>query len=176
MALRSALGELERDRRLATAKGVEFLGSEILRGKIRIGTKARHRLKDRVGELTRRNNGLSMTQIIRDLAEYLRGSEANLGQDGHVAIGGTPAGAICPQSGLVLSSWPPLPRRFHATESQTGVGGLTEARHTWPARAVPSGGGRLLPASYRDVSGLTSLLQHFPGVATGGVGYCFSGQ
>ena len=52
---------------------VEFLSFEIFRGKIRISTTARQRFKDRLRELTRRNNGLSMARIIRDLSEYLRG-------------------------------------------------------------------------------------------------------
>jgi len=58
---------------VAPAKDVEFLGFQILRGKIRISTKARQRFKNRVRELTRRNNGRSMLQVIRDLTEYLRG-------------------------------------------------------------------------------------------------------
>jgi len=58
---------------VAPTKYVEFLGFQILRGKIRISTKARQRFKDRVRELTRRNNGLSTAQIIRDLSQYLRG-------------------------------------------------------------------------------------------------------
>ena len=58
---------------VAPAKDVEFLGFQILRGQIRVSTEARQRFKDRVRELTRRNNGLSMSQVIRDLSEYLRG-------------------------------------------------------------------------------------------------------
>ncbi len=58
---------------VAPAKDVEFLGFQILRGQIRVSTEARRRFKDRVRELTRRNNGLSMSQVIRDLSEYLRG-------------------------------------------------------------------------------------------------------
>ena len=58
---------------VAPVKDVEFVGFQILRGKIRISTKSRQRFQDRVRELTRRNNGLPMTQIIRNLSEYLRG-------------------------------------------------------------------------------------------------------
>jgi group II intron reverse transcriptase/maturase len=58
---------------VAPAKDVEFLGFQILRGQIRVSTEARQRFKGRVRELTRRNNGLSMSQVIRDLSEYLRG-------------------------------------------------------------------------------------------------------
>ena len=57
----------------APVKDVEFLGFQILRGTIRISTKARQRFKNRVRDLTRRDNGLSMLQVIRDLSEYLRG-------------------------------------------------------------------------------------------------------
>ena len=58
---------------VARAQDVEFLGFQILRGKIRLGNQARQRFKARVRDLTRRNNGLSMAQIIRDLSQYLRG-------------------------------------------------------------------------------------------------------
>ena len=57
-------------------KEVEFLGFQILRGKIRISTKARRKFKDKVRELTKRNNPLSMAQIIQSLNEYLRGRVA----------------------------------------------------------------------------------------------------
>jgi RNA-directed DNA polymerase len=58
---------------VAKIKDVPFLGFQILRGKIRISEKARIKFKDKVRELTRRNNPLSMYQIIEDLNEYLRG-------------------------------------------------------------------------------------------------------
>jgi RNA-directed DNA polymerase len=59
--------------RVAAVKDVPFLGFQILRGKIRVSNKARERLKDKVRELTRRNNPLSMYQIIEELNSYLRG-------------------------------------------------------------------------------------------------------
>jgi group II intron reverse transcriptase/maturase len=58
---------------VAKVKDVVFLGFQILRGKIRVSDKARAKFKDRVRELTRRNNPLSMYQAIQDLNEYLRG-------------------------------------------------------------------------------------------------------
>jgi len=58
---------------VALVKDVPFVGFQILRGKIRVSDKARVKFKDRVRELTRRNNPLSMYQIIHDLNEYLRG-------------------------------------------------------------------------------------------------------
>jgi len=58
---------------VAPIKEVTFLGFQILRGKIRVSTKAQARFKDRVRDLTRRNNPLSMYQVIHELNKYLRG-------------------------------------------------------------------------------------------------------
>jgi RNA-directed DNA polymerase len=58
---------------VARTKDVAFLGFQVLRGKIRVSGKARIKFKDKVRELTRRNNPLSMYQIIQALNEYLRG-------------------------------------------------------------------------------------------------------
>ena len=58
---------------VAPIKEITFLGFQILRGKIRVSTKAQRRFKDRVRELTRRNNPLSMYQVIHELNQYLRG-------------------------------------------------------------------------------------------------------
>ncbi|MBW1695626.1 MAG: group II intron reverse transcriptase/maturase [Deltaproteobacteria bacterium] len=57
----------------APVKDVSFVGFQILRGKIRVSDKARVKFKARVRELTRRNNPLSIYQIIQELNEYLRG-------------------------------------------------------------------------------------------------------
>lgn len=59
--------------RVAPIKEITFLGFQILRGKIRVSTSAQRRFKARVRELTRRNNPLSMYQVIHELSEYLRG-------------------------------------------------------------------------------------------------------
>jgi len=59
--------------RIAPIKEIAFLGFQLLRGKIRVSTKAQSRFKDRVRELTRRNNPLSMYQVIHELSEYVRG-------------------------------------------------------------------------------------------------------
>ena len=59
--------------KVALVKDVPFLGFQILRGKIRISDKARTKFKDKVRNLTRRNNPLSMYKITQDLNEYLRG-------------------------------------------------------------------------------------------------------
>ncbi len=58
---------------VAKIKDVPFLGFQILRGKIRVSDRARTKFKDRVRELTRRNNPLSIYQITQDLDQYLRG-------------------------------------------------------------------------------------------------------
>jgi group II intron reverse transcriptase/maturase len=73
--LEQSLGlPVNRDKsQVALVKDVEFLGFQILGGKIRISTQARKRFKDQVRRLTPRNNGQSMYQIIHDLNQYLRG-------------------------------------------------------------------------------------------------------
>jgi RNA-directed DNA polymerase len=58
---------------VALVKDVPFLGFQILREKIRVSNKARLKFKDKVRELTRRNNPLSMHQVIQELNVYLRG-------------------------------------------------------------------------------------------------------
>jgi group II intron reverse transcriptase/maturase len=59
--------------RVAPIKDVEFLGFQILRGKIRVSTRARKRFVQEVRTRTRRNNGSSMFEVIRTLNEYLEG-------------------------------------------------------------------------------------------------------
>jgi len=54
----------------------KFLGFSFTNGrepKRRIAPKARQRFKDRVRELTRRTRGVSLQEMVRQLAEYLRG-------------------------------------------------------------------------------------------------------
>lgn len=65
---------INRDKsQVAPVKDVAFVGFQILAGKIRVGNKARIKFKNRVRELTKRNNPLSMHQIIEQLNEYTRG-------------------------------------------------------------------------------------------------------
>ncbi|HUO76599.1 MAG TPA: group II intron reverse transcriptase/maturase [Thermodesulfovibrionales bacterium] len=54
-------------------KKVTFLGFQILAGKIRVSDKARTKFKDKIRELTRRNNPLSMSQLIEDINRYMQG-------------------------------------------------------------------------------------------------------
>jgi group II intron reverse transcriptase/maturase len=58
----------------ATAvKEVTFLGFQILAGKIRVSNKARVKFKNKVKELSCRNNPLSMYQLIQALNSYMQG-------------------------------------------------------------------------------------------------------
>jgi RNA-directed DNA polymerase len=58
---------------VAEIKDITFLGFQIFLRKIRVSKLARRKFKDKVRELTRRNNPLSMYQIIQELNGYLRG-------------------------------------------------------------------------------------------------------
>jgi RNA-directed DNA polymerase len=60
-------------------KHVPFLGFQILRGKILVSNKSRLKFKDKIRELTRRNNPLSMYQVTQDLNRYLQGWVAYFG-------------------------------------------------------------------------------------------------
>jgi len=54
-------------------RNVDFLGFQILANKIRVSEKSREKFKRKVRELTRRNNGWSMNQVIKRLNLYVRG-------------------------------------------------------------------------------------------------------
>lgn len=59
--------------KVAPIKDVGFLGFQILRGKLRVSNQAREKFKRKVREMTKRNNPLSMRQVIQVLNEYLAG-------------------------------------------------------------------------------------------------------
>jgi RNA-directed DNA polymerase len=59
--------------KVSPIKDVGFLGFQILRGKLRVSNGAREKFKRKVRELTKRNNPLSMRQVILALNEYLAG-------------------------------------------------------------------------------------------------------
>jgi RNA-directed DNA polymerase len=59
--------------KVAPIKDGGFLGFQILRGKLRVSKGAREKFKRKVRELTKRNNPLSMKQVILALNEYLAG-------------------------------------------------------------------------------------------------------
>ena len=58
---------------------IPFLGFQILRRKIRVSNKSRLKFKDKIRELTRRNNPLSMHQNIQELNKSLQGWVAYFG-------------------------------------------------------------------------------------------------
>lgn len=59
--------------KIGNIRKITFLSFTFLIGKIRISTDARKIFKEKVKRLTRRNNPLSMYQIIKELNQYLRG-------------------------------------------------------------------------------------------------------
>ena len=59
--------------KVAPIKDVGFLGFQILRRKLRVSNGAREKFKRKVRKLTKRNNPLSMRQVILALNEYLAG-------------------------------------------------------------------------------------------------------
>jgi RNA-directed DNA polymerase len=67
---------------VAKASAGEFLGFSFTPGeacKRSIGPKARHRVKERIRQLTRRTHGASIEQVVAQLAPYLRGWLAYFG-------------------------------------------------------------------------------------------------
>lgn len=60
-------------------KDVTYLGFQILTGKIRVSKKARIKFKEKIRELTHRNNPLSMYQVIQEVNSYVRGWVAYFG-------------------------------------------------------------------------------------------------
>lgn len=63
----------EEKSKIVISHKAEFLSFQILKGKIRISTKSKKRFKEKIRELTKRNNPVSMYKIIQKLNEYLRG-------------------------------------------------------------------------------------------------------
>ena len=59
--------------KVAPIKDVGFLGFQVLRGKLRVSHQAREKFKKKVREMTKRNNPLSMRQVILALNKYLAG-------------------------------------------------------------------------------------------------------
>jgi RNA-directed DNA polymerase len=59
--------------KVAPIKDVGFLGFQILRGKLRVSHQAREKFKKKIREMTRRNNPLSMRQVIEALNKYMAG-------------------------------------------------------------------------------------------------------
>jgi hypothetical protein len=115
---------------IAPAKDVEFLGFQILRGQIRVSTKARARFKDKVRELTPRNNPLPMYRVIEDLNEYVRGWLAYYRVQEFRKIFGDLDGFIRSRlRSMQLKKWK-KPRKFQRMMIRAGYK-VARARRTW---------------------------------------------
>jgi RNA-directed DNA polymerase len=114
----------------ALVKDVPFLGFQILRGKIRVSNKARRKFKDKVRELTRRNNPLSMYHCIQELNEYLIGWVCYFGIQEFRMLFRDLDGWIrsCMRS-MQLKKWK-KPRKFQKMMIRTGFK-PQEARRVW---------------------------------------------
>jgi len=111
-------------------KEVGFLGFQILRSKIRISTKARRKFKDKVRELTKRNNPLSMVQVIQSLNEYLRGWVAYFRIQEFRKVMGELDGFIRSRlRSMQLKKWK-TPRKFQRMMIRAGFS-PNKARRTW---------------------------------------------
>jgi group II intron reverse transcriptase/maturase len=115
---------------VAEAKDVEFLGFQILRGKIRISHNSRSRFKQKVRELTVRNNPLSMYQIIEELNEFLRGWVSYYRVQEFKKIFGELDGFIRSRlRSMQLKKWK-KPKKFQRMMIRSGYP-VQEARRTW---------------------------------------------
>ena len=115
---------------VARVKDVTFLGFQILRGKIRVSNDARVRFKDKIRELTRRNNPLSMYQNIQELNKYLQGWVAYFGIQEFKTLFGDFDGWIRSRlRSMQLKKWK-NPRKFQRIMIKSGFK-PQEAHKTW---------------------------------------------
>jgi len=115
---------------VARVKDVTFLGFQILRGKIRVSNDARVRFKDRIRELTRRNNPLSMYHNIQELNKYLRGWVAYFGiQEFKTLFGGFDGWIRSRLRSMQLKKWK-NPQKFQRIMIKSGFK-PQEAHKTW---------------------------------------------
>ena len=115
---------------VARIKDVTFLGFQILRGKIRVSNDARVRFKDKIRELTRRNNPLSMYQNIQALNNYLQGWVAYFGiQEFKTLFGGFDGWIRSRLRSMQLKKWK-NPRKFQRIMIKSGFK-PQEAHKTW---------------------------------------------
>ena len=115
---------------VARIKDVIFLGFQILRGKIRVSNDARVRFKDKIRELTRRNNPLSMYQNIQALNNYLQGWVAYFGiQEFKTLFGGFDGWIRSRLRSMQLKKWK-NPRKFQRIMIKSGFK-PQEAHKTW---------------------------------------------
>lgn len=114
----------------AEIKDVSFLGFQILRGKIRVSNKARMKFKDKVRELTRRNNPLSMYQIIEELNSYFRGWVSYFGiQEFRMLFRDLDGWIRSRLRSMQLKKWK-KPRKFQRMMIRAGFK-PSEARRVW---------------------------------------------
>jgi group II intron reverse transcriptase/maturase len=115
---------------VAPINKITFLGFQILRGKIRVSNKARIRFKDRVRALIRRNNPLSMYEVIQELNKYLRGWVGYYGiQEFRYLFRDLDAWIRSRLRSTQLKKWK-NPRKFQRIMIKTGVD-PTEACRVW---------------------------------------------
>ncbi len=115
---------------VAPINKITFLGFQILRGKIRVSNKARTRFKDRVRALTRRNNPLSMFEVIQELNTYLRGWVGYYGiQEFRYLFRDLDAWIRSRLRSTQLKKWK-NPRKFQRIMIKAGFDS-TEARGVW---------------------------------------------
>jgi len=115
---------------VSEVKRVPFLGFQILRGKIRVSNKARLKFKDKIRGLTRRNNPLSMYQIIQDLNQYLQGWVGYFGIQEFKKLFGDLDGWIRSRlRSMQLKKWK-NPHKFQRIMVASGFK-LQEARRVW---------------------------------------------
>ena len=116
--------------RVAPIKEITFLGFQLRRGKIRVSNQARLRFKDRVRELTRRNNPLSMYHVIHELSLYLRGWVGYFGiQEFKYLFRDLDAWIRSRLRSTQLKKWK-NPRKFQRIMIKAGFD-PTEAHRTW---------------------------------------------
>jgi RNA-directed DNA polymerase len=116
--------------RVAPIKEIAFLGFQLLRGKIRVSNQARLRFQDRVRELTRRNNPLSMYHVIHELSLYLRGWVGYFGiQEFKYLFRDLDAWIRSRLRSTQLKKWK-NPRKFQRIMIKAGFD-PTEAHRTW---------------------------------------------
>jgi len=115
---------------VAAAKDVEFLGFQILRGKIRISNSSRIRFKQEIRSRTPRNNPLPMYQIIVNLNEFLTGWVSYFGIQEFKKILGELDGFIRSRlRSMQLKKWK-KPKKFQRMMIRAGYP-VGEARKTW---------------------------------------------
>ena len=115
---------------ISPIRNVEFLGFQILCNKIRVSGKSQDKFKRKVRELTRRNNGWSMYQMIGQLNEFLRGWVGYFRKQEFKKLFGTLDGWVRSRVRVVqLKKWKD-PKKFQRVMIATGFA-PDHAHHIW---------------------------------------------